>query len=116
MGSGKRGAARQAQRGAVPDPVILEFRFRPAEDAADATGEAARREDLTTRADLARCLNAAIYRVGQSLSDSRDPTFELTFFCGCGCMAEVRRTPDDFVTRGALVPGHSRLGDHSTTS
>jgi hypothetical protein len=36
MGSGGRGSAhRPAQRGAVPDPVILELRFRPPEEGGD---------------------------------------------------------------------------------
>jgi hypothetical protein len=101
MGSGGRGRAdRATQRGALPDPVILEIRYRPPESSS------------TTRADLARQLNAEIYKAGQSSAHQEDEEFELTFFCACGCMAEVKRSLRDYVTRGAIVAGHSRPAGH----
>jgi hypothetical protein len=92
----------------VPDPVILELRFRPPVTSAGSTTDDA--DDLT-RADLARQLNASIYKAGQSLTDRRDDEFELTFFCACGCMAEVKRSLRDYVARGAVVAGHRRPSD-----
>jgi hypothetical protein len=112
MGSGRRGTARRlAQRGAVPDPVILEFRYRPERTGFDSTSEADEQGDAT-RVDLARQLNASIYKAGQSLSAEEDEEFELTFFCACGCMAEVKRSLRDYVIRGAIVAGHARPEDH----
>ena len=108
MGSGKKGAARPDPRGAVPDPVILEFRFRPAETGEDSTTEDAHQKDLTARADLARSLNASIYKAGLSLADQSDEEFELTFYCACGCLGEVRRSLPEYVRRGAVIVGHSR--------
>jgi hypothetical protein len=97
MRSGRRGTEHRAtQRGAVPDPVILEIRYRPPESGSEA------------RADLARQLNAEIYTAGQSSARQEDEGFELTFFCACGCMAEVKRSLRDYVIRGAIVAGHSR--------
>jgi hypothetical protein len=108
MGSGRRGTARQPDRpGAVPDPVILELRFRPPGDhAASKSGDAARGD--VAAAEVARRLNASIYKAGESLADERDKEFELTFFCACGCMEEVKRSLQEYVTRGAVVEGHSR--------
>lgn len=60
-----------------------------------------------TRADLARQLNASIYNAAESLAHDEE-TFEVTFFCACGCMSEVRRSLRDYVTRGAIVTGHGR--------
>jgi hypothetical protein len=91
---------RPAQRGAVPDPVSLEIRYRPPESGSE------------TRADLARQLNAEIYKAGQSSAHREDEEFELTFFCACGCMAEVKRSLRDYVIQGAIVPGHSRPAGH----
>src|SRR5690242_18066170 len=92
MGSGRRGTAhRLGQRGAVPDPTILELRYRPSEEGPD-----------VTRADLARQLNASIYKACRSLTDAEDEELELTFFCACGCMAEIKRSLRDYVTRGAI--------------
>ena len=55
MGSGRRGTAHRAtQRGALPDPIILDIRYRPPESGSE------------TRADLARQLNAEIYKAGNS--------------------------------------------------
>lgn len=58
------------------------------------------------RADLARQLNASIYKAGQSRAGD-DGEVELTFDCACGCMAEVRRSLRDYVIRGVIVPGHA---------
>ncbi len=97
---------RLSQRGAVPNPVILEFRYRPPERDPDRTTGAADPEDVL-RADLARQLNASIYKAAQSSGHKEDD--ELTFVCACGCMAEVKHSLRDYVTKGALVTGHSRL-------
>jgi hypothetical protein len=111
MGSGRRGTAhRKAQRGAVPDPVILEVRYRPLESGSDRTTRDADPEDVV-RADLARQVNASIYKAAQSLGHWEDE--ELTFVCACGCMAEVKRSLRDYVTRGAVVTGHARPAGHS---
>lgn len=108
MGSGGRGPARQpGQRGAGPDPVILEFRFRPPEDGAHLPAEEVV-EGAVTRAELARRLNASIYKAGQSLAEREDEEFELTFFCACGCLTEVRRSLREYVSAGAVVEGHVR--------
>lgn len=107
MGSGGRGQHQPAQGGAVPDPTILEFRYRPAGSGVDPTSGEADQVDAR-RAELARQLNASIYKVGQSLTDQADDEVELTFFCACGCMAEVKRSLRDYVTRGAVVAGHAR--------
>lgn len=107
MGSGKGGTeGRPAGLGAVPDPVILEFRCRPPYGDADST-TAAERGDVIG-AELARQLNATIYKVGLSLTDRKNEDFELRFFCACGCMTGVQRSLKDYVTRGAVVDGHSR--------
>ena len=101
MGSGRwERAHRVAQRGALPDPVILEIRQRPPES------------DSEARADLALQLNAEIYKAGQSSAHEKDEEFELTFFCACGCMAEVKRWLRDYVVRGAIIAGHSRRAGH----
>ena len=106
MGSGRRGTARRLpQAGAVPDPVILELRYRPPESGPDQAGNAEKGD--ATRANLARELNASIYKAGQSFSHEGEE-FELTFFCACGCMAEVKRSLSDYVTRGAVLAGHTR--------
>lgn len=99
-------ARRSAQRGAVSDPVILEFRFRPYESGADVNTEGTGQD--ASRAELARRLNASIYKAGQSLRSQRGEEFELTFFCACGCLAEIRRSLREYVTRGAVLAGHSR--------
>lgn len=105
MGSGRRGTAhRAAQRGAVPDPVILEIRYRPPES------------DAETRIDRALQLNAEIYKAAQSSARHEDDEVELTFFCACGCMAEVKRSLRDYVARGAIIAGHSRHTGHSAGS
>jgi hypothetical protein len=97
---------RPAQSGALPDPVILELRFRPPESGSDrAIGDADTAD--AARADLARRLNASIYKAARSQT-SQDEECELTFFCACGCMAEVKRSLADYVIRGAIVPGHAR--------
>jgi len=112
MGSEERERAhRPAQPGAVPDPVILELRYRPPESGSDRGIDAAGSGDLT-RADLARQLNAEIYNAGRYSAHPEDEDLELTFFCACGCMAEVKRSLRDYVTRGAIVAGHSRPADH----
>jgi hypothetical protein len=101
MGSGRRGTAhRAAQRGAVPDPVILEIQYRPPEG------------DSEARIDRALQLNAEIYKAAQSSAHHEDEGFELTFFCACGCMAEVKRSLQDYVVRGAIIAGHSRPAGH----
>lgn len=101
MGSERRGPAHRAtQRGPVPDPVILEIRYRPPES------------DSETRTDLALQLNAEIYKAGQSSAHHDDEEIELTFFCACGCMAEVKRSLRDYVARGAIIAGHSRPAGH----
>jgi hypothetical protein len=91
----------------VPDPVILELRYRPPERDSDRTAGDAEPGDVT-RADVARRLNASIYKTGRSLADGEDDELELTFFCACGCMAEVKRSLRDYVIRGAVVAGHVR--------
>src|ERR1700746_674523 len=99
MGSERGGAAREpAKQGAVPDAVMLDFRHRPAASDADSSDQAE-----VTRAELARQLNASIYKAGQSLSVQGDEEFELTFLCACGCMAEVKRSLRDYVIRGAVA-------------
>lgn len=108
MGSGRRGTARRLPHaGAVPDPVILELRYSPPESSLDQAGDA----EAATRADLARELNASIYKAGQSCAQE-DEEFELTFFCACGCMAAIKRSLRDYVTRGAVLAGHTRPADH----
>ena len=110
MGSGRRGTAhRPAQRGAVPDPVILELRYRPPQGVSDRPTADTDSED-EMRADFARQLNASIYRAAQSFGHQGDE--ELTFVCACGCMAEVKRSLRDYVTRGAIVTGHARPAGH----
>ena len=112
MGSGRRGTAHQpAQSGAVPDPVILEFRNRPPESSPDSPADSTDEEHIT-KAEQARRLNASIFKVGQSLGDRVDEEFELTFFCACGCMTEVKRSLREYVIRGAVVNGHSRPAGH----
>jgi hypothetical protein len=106
---GRRGTEHQpAQRGAVPDPVILEFRFRPPES--DEGTEDADESDVRS-AELARQLNASIYKAALSVAGHREEESQLTFFCACGCMAEVKRSLRDYVTRGAIVTGHARPSD-----
>jgi hypothetical protein len=108
MGSGSRGpAGRASERHGVPDPVILDFQYRPPERRTDSTAEGAERGDAAT-AELARRVNASIYKLGQSLTEERDEEFELTFFCACGCMTEVRRSLQSYVAGGAVVDGHLR--------
>jgi hypothetical protein len=110
MGSGGRGSAhRPAQRGAVPDPVILELRFRPPEEDGDPAVDDGATGDVT-RADLARQLNASIYKAAQSYGGEGQEELEFTFFCACGCMTEVKRLLRDYVTRGAIAPGHAWPG------
>jgi hypothetical protein len=112
MGSGRRGTAhQQAQGGAVPDPVILEFRHRPLDGEPDSLADSSEEEHVTS-AELARRLNASIYKVGQLLGDRADEEVELTFFCACGCMTEVKRSLQDYVIRGAVVNGHPRPAGH----
>jgi hypothetical protein len=108
MGSGGRGSAhRPAQRGVVPDPVILELRFRPPDTDDDQALEDGGAGDVA-RADLARQLNASIYKAAQTSAGEEDEELEFTFFCACGCMAEVKRSLRDYVARGVIVPGHAR--------
>jgi hypothetical protein len=110
MGSGGRRTARQPTEGVdVRDPVILEVRYRPVEDDAASTTEPPDQEYIS-RAELARQLNASIYKAGRSLADLKDEDFELTFFCACGCMAEIRRSLRDYASAGAVLEGHSRPG------
>jgi hypothetical protein len=107
MGSERRGAANQpGERGAVPDPIILELRYRPEVASDRMTADAEPEGD--TRADLARQLNASIYNAAQSSAHYEDEGAELRFFCACGCMAEVKRSLRDYVTRGAVIAGHAR--------
>jgi hypothetical protein len=110
MGSGRRGTAhRPAGQGAVPDPVILELRYRPPDGVSDRSTADTDSED-ERRADLARQLNASIYKAARSFGDWGDE--ELTFVCACGCMAEVKRSLQDYVTGGAIVTGHARPAAH----
>jgi hypothetical protein len=92
----------------VPDPVILELQYRPNVSGANSGSDAT---DQDLRAELARQLNASIYRIGRTLTDARDEDVELTFSCACGCMAEVKRSLQEYVIRGALLTGHSRQGE-----
>jgi hypothetical protein len=111
MGSeGERAAQPPTQRGAVPDPVILELRYRPPESGSDQGTEDDDSRDA--RADLARQLNAEIYKAGQFSSHPEEEDFELTFYCACGCMAEVKRSLREYVIRGAIVSGHARPSHH----
>jgi len=108
MGSGGRGSARRpVQRGAVPDPVILELRFRPPDTDGDQMLEEGSAGDVA-RADLARQVNASIYKAAQTSAGEENEELEFTFFCACGCLAEVKRSLRDYVIRGAIVPGHAR--------
>jgi len=100
MGSERRETPHRAAHPAIPDPVILEFRYRPEADATEPATENAKTH--LSRAELARQLNASIYRAGQGLSDQGDEDFELAFVCACGCMAEVRRSLREYVIRGAV--------------
>jgi hypothetical protein len=64
--------------------------------------------DDAARAEMARQLNTSIYEAALSLSDGEDEDFELTFFCECGCMAEVRLSLSDYEAGGGpYVEGHS---------
>lgn len=108
MGSGGRGSAhRPAQRGAVPDPVILELRYRPPDKDGDQTLDDGGADDVA-RADLARQLNASIYKAAQADAGAEDEELEFTFFCACGCMTEVKRSLRDYVAQGVIVAGHGR--------
>jgi hypothetical protein len=91
--------------------VILELRYRPPESGSDRTTGDADPGDAS-RADLALQLNASIYKSAQSRAGQDDDESELTFYCACGCMSEVKRSLRDYVTRGAIVPGHSRNDGH----
>jgi hypothetical protein len=90
----------------VPDPVILELRFRPPENGSEWTPKDGETSDLE-RADVARQLNASIYNAARAISAEGDE-HELTFFCACGCLAEVKRSLPDYVAHGAIVAGHAR--------
>jgi len=84
MGSEEGGTERRpAQHDFLPDPITLEFRFRPPERGGKSVAEDAEQSDVTS-AELARQLNASIYKVGLSLADQREQEFQLTFFCACG--------------------------------
>jgi hypothetical protein len=110
MGSQRRETAkRPTQRGGVPDPVILDLRYRP-ERRPDGTADGDTQD--ITRAELALQLNASLFKAGQSLADQKDDDFELTFLCACGCMAEVKRSLQDYVIRGAVIAGHARPAGH----
>ena len=110
MGSGGRGSApRAAQRGAVPDPVILELRFRPPESGGEAPLDDGDAGDAA-RADLARQLNASIYNAARMYATEEDDQLEFTFLCACGCMTMVKRSLRDYVIRGVIVAGHARPG------
>ena len=115
MGSGRRGTThRPAQPDAVPDPISSNFGTDHRSDP-DALTDSPEEEDVP-KAELARRLNASIYKVGQSLKDPQDEEFELSFYCACGCMAAVKRSLRDYVIRGAVVEGHSRPpGDQTAT-
>jgi hypothetical protein len=107
MGSRRRETARRpTERGGVPDPVILDLRYRPERGPDGITGDDDSQD--ITRAELALQLNASIFKAGQSLADREDDDFELTFLCACGCMAEVKRSLQDYVIRGAVIAGHAR--------
>jgi hypothetical protein len=67
-----------------------------------------------TKADVARRLNSSIYDVGKSLATPTDDHFELTFFCECGCMAEVKLSFRGYeAVAGVYLGGHSALGETS---
>jgi hypothetical protein len=64
---------------------------------------------LVARAELARQLNGAIYEVGRSFSDGDEEDFSVTFYCECGCMAEIKLLLREYdVGAGASIEGHSR--------
>jgi hypothetical protein len=110
MGSGRRGTEhRQVERSGVPDPVILELRYRPPESGPDGTAGDGAPEKLS-RADLARQVNSFIYKAAQSSGYQEDAEF--TFVCACGCLAEVTRSLRDYVAIGAIVTGHARPAGH----
>jgi hypothetical protein len=73
-------------------------------------------DDLPTRdsrADLACELNLQIRAIVRSLREPADSGEELTFFCECGCLSEVRLTVGTFDAEGgAWLEGH-RLGSAS---
>lgn len=108
MGSERAEAGgRPVEREGRPDPVILELRYRPTDGGSERVPEDDDSGDAS-RVELARQLNASIYKAGQSFAHPEDEAFELTFFCACGCMAEVKRSLQDYVTQGAIVAGHAR--------
>ena len=90
----------------MPDPVILELRYRPPDTDRGYVEEGG--ADDVTRADLARQLNASIYKAAEACAGEEDEELEFTFFCACGCMAEVKRSLRDYAARGVIVAGHSR--------
>jgi hypothetical protein len=112
MGSGRRGTAGQpGYGGSVPDPIILELRYRAPQNGPDQIVGEADKEDVR-RADLARQLNASIYKAAQSFAGDDEETLEVTFFCACGCLTEVKRSLQDYVARGAIVTGHGRPAEY----
>lgn len=100
-----------AHGGKVPDPTILELRYRPPESGSDQIAGNADAEGIS-RADLACQLNTSIYKAARALAGHDEETFEVTFFCACGCMTEVKRSLQEYVTRGAIVTGHARAAGH----
>jgi len=59
--------------------------------------------EARTKANIARELNMQIREIGGSLQAGGDP---LTFYCECGCMAEVKRTVREYDAAGALAESH----------
>jgi len=109
MGPWRRGSAAGQSAQRATDPVILEIRYTPEEAGADSTAHD--EQSRGRRAELARQLNASIYQAAQSLAEQGDDDFELTYFCACGCMEEVRRSLWEYVSRGAVIDGHPRPAD-----
>jgi hypothetical protein len=64
-------------------------------------------DSQVAKAGLARELNNQIRKIGSSLTEAGDADETLTFFCECGCMAEIQLSLPEYVARGALSEGHS---------
>jgi hypothetical protein len=59
----------------------------------------------STRADIARDLNRAIWAIADGLPADSDAE-RLTFYCECGCLAEVKLSLTEYGRNGARADGH----------